>query len=397
MLKSCPIVLRVAAILLWLTIPARAEWQLIRGDYLWLSANMRVVANPAAGEKNMPESTDLSLKAYHRHFDEYGQAPPWTFLKPLTPEASALAELDGYTLKFLRTGSQTKLDVGRIPVGSSPAQPYLMTTADSAFVLAVLPYYFVQCKDNDYLVWVFTAGGEFKYLWRTLPTHFLQGQPQLLVAAEKAGCCESLRFSFRFYNLADGSVSAYACPEGFCGDVVFEELAPDGPLLIGLEVLGGLRDVGASLLTNIFVVGRDGGLQASCSLLEARPGRLESIHAFRRRSAVGLSALRQLFSTPGQGRQWVLKFSQPEGDVFYGFEGGLFPNPPAVVFIQSARTRANDGVKVYLPGVAGPIAPPLMALVREGTAALRYEAASGETQTLELPIRGGSVEIVSLH
>ena len=402
--KNSFIIAKVPSIvlLLMLLVPetgiaAENGWRIITDEHFWVSSNLTLIGNPAPGIERTSKPRDLSSNAYHRHFDEHGEAPPWGFLKPLIREVESIANLKGFTIKFHETGTERELDVASIPNNSSLAKPYLLSTVDKTYVLAVLPYYFALCKDNNHLVWVFTDKGDFRFLWRSLPTHYLKGQPHLLVAAEKAGCCESLRFSFRFYDLAGGSIREYSCPEGLCGDVLFEELEPDGPLLIGLEILAGIRGLGASLLTNLFLVGRDGVQMGSCSLLTASRSWTGSTHEFREESVVSLSSLRHVSTDREQGHGWIVEFAQGEASTTYRFDGEPMRSPPTVVYVQWDRSASTEKSEMHLNTSRGRVSLPVMGLAEEGTTSLVLENASGERRSIDIPVRTGSVQFVSLH
>lgn len=247
----------------------------VENEFHWISQNMTEV--PGDQIQNVPlgkgyrrwNRTPLGDMAYNRHFDRLGKPPPLDFLRPLKKGASALAEIQDRAVLFHQTEAKVPLKGTIVPSWGEPADPYLLSIPDWDRVFVVYPYYLFGDKENKCLAEMYSERGELLATFDTLPTHFSVGNPYLLVSPERLGCCDSLKWNIRFYKLSEGSVSAYSCPEGFCGDVLFTKLGEKGPFLIVQEILGHVGGIGSSLQTNAHIIEDDGTLSASGKMIHA--------------------------------------------------------------------------------------------------------------------------------
>ncbi len=232
--------------------------RVIDRDLQWLSPNLTVVN--ARTEPAHPSA--LRTQSYRSYFDRNGNHPPYNFLLPLKKDAR-LAEIKGGEILFRKTGKKAPLNRSLVPPWGKSVPPYLLSAPKSNWVLVVHPYYVYQDKENRYATEVYSAQGDLLATYDSLPTHVSAGAPHLLVSPERSGCCESLKWSIRFYRPLEGSVSEYSCPEGFCGDILFTKLGDNGPFLIVQEIVGKMDEIGASMQTNFHIVDNRGTLSAS--------------------------------------------------------------------------------------------------------------------------------------
>ncbi len=245
---------------------AHAQSFVVRGSAsLWHSPNME----RTSGEDVKANPIRLGDLAYDNHFMNAGQAPNWGFLVPLGPPAPERAVLDGGNVDFGETLLRGVLHPETLPDVATPAQPYLLDVPKADAVMVVEPYYMFRNKLTAYRVSTFGGNGAPGSVFDTLPTHALSGAPTILVAPERAGCCENMVWSIRFYDLARGTVLDLDCPPGQCGDLVFARPEPDGPLIVAMEVFQTVPGIGSVIETRLAVVEPDGTLAASGRLAYA--------------------------------------------------------------------------------------------------------------------------------
>jgi hypothetical protein len=300
----------------------------VTGDTLsWHSPNFTSV--PLEADRNPPDAraTDGRIEppgelAYDRYFESHGSPPPLDFLTPLAAPPADLAQLERGAVVFPKTGGRVTLGKVLMPPGSSPASPYLLSGTGRDWVLVVHPYYLVQGKETHHVVEVYSADGVRRGSFDSLPTHSSARDPQLLIAPERVGCCDTLRWSIRFYDLRQLSVSEYGCPENRCGDVVFTKLGSHSSFLIALETVARVRDTGSVTETSIHIVSEAGTLMASGRLIYAvrdSPDGLRSPGlecalpaAISAQSPYAVRYLVSVDSVPG-GDGWVLRFNGERG------------------------------------------------------------------------------------
>jgi len=265
------IFIKLILVIVFLSLPGEkilAEtFKVVDTEFFWSSSNF-TKAEPiedrmSKGKAPRKESIPLGEISYQDHFTLHGTPPPFHFLSPLKEGDSSLAEINDGHIFFRKNGKKIPLNKSAVPSGADPASPYLLFHPNLDRVLVVYPYYFYQCKENRYFTEVYTDRGILLSTFDSLPTHISLNNPSLLISPEKSGCCDSLKWSIRFYHLRDGSFSEYSCPEGFCGNVLFARLRSKGTFVIALEIVGKVGEIGASIQTNFFIVGDDGRLLAS--------------------------------------------------------------------------------------------------------------------------------------
>ncbi|MBD3306678.1 hypothetical protein GF339_09680 [candidate division KSB3 bacterium] len=332
----------------------------VTDEYLWFSANVTEIAELETHKAEITPDPPLRELVYNRHFEQKGFPPPLEFLRPLKKGASPVARIEGQQIIFPRAGRQIPLNTSIVPSWADAATPYLLSTPGTDWVVAVYPYYFYQCKDNAYYTEVYSEQGELLSTFDTLPTHVSARNPYLLIAPEKSGCCDSLRWSVRFYNLHEGSVVDLSCPEGFCGDVLFTRLEEDGPFVVAQEILGAVSGIGVSLQTHIFIIGQDGALLASGKIIHAV--RDSGLHKSMMPSSspYAISNLMAIDPAP-ENNTWLIHFGAATERRTVSLVSIANDPPPAVVFLLSdgsskglVKTAAKTVGKLPLLGVSEP-------------------------------------------
>ena len=227
----------------------------------WHGANAEAMATAAA-----PGSA-LGDNAYDHHFLTTGAPPEWPFLVPLAAAPAAIARIENGDVVFA-SGARVRLTGAGIPDIATPAIPYLLSAPAAERLLAVEPYYLLRDKETRHVVTVYTLDGRATARFDTLPTHALAGIADVLVAPSRTGCCETMMWSVRFYDLAAGTVFAKDCPPGQCGDMVLARLA-GGELLLGLEEFATYPALGSSVTTRLLVMSTRGLPLAGATFVHA--------------------------------------------------------------------------------------------------------------------------------
>ncbi|OGP90793.1 MAG: hypothetical protein A2156_11055 [Deltaproteobacteria bacterium RBG_16_48_10] len=245
--------------------------QIVEKDFVWLSSTLTEVTPPVIKQDpyQIRGTPLVRERSYRNYFDQIGGPPPYPFLRSMKGGHPSIAQIKDGCIFFHKTGKKVPVIAPSFPPGANPVPPYLLTTPNGKWVLVIYPYYLYQDKENRHLTEVYTDRGDRVAVYESLPTHVLASNPDLFVSPERSGCCESLKWSIRFYNPRGGSVSEFSCPEGFCGDVLFTKLEPKGPLIVIEEIVGRADEIGASMQTNVYVVEPDGKLAASGKTLYA--------------------------------------------------------------------------------------------------------------------------------
>ena len=329
------------------------SFQVIEGEFLWISPNLIRQAptslRPASRGTPTKKKESLRFQSFRNHFDRFGSYPSYPFLKPLQEGPSVLARVQGSHLEFPRTGETVPLDLSALPTQAAPVPPSLLGIPGLPWVAVVRPYYLYQDKEHRYWTEVYSDRGDLLLSHDSLPTHVSLDHPHLLVAPERSGCCESLRWNIRFYDLKKGTVSEYRCPEGFCGDVLFTRLGGKGPYLIAQEIVGRVGGLGASMQTNLFILEPDGRLSASGKILYAlrdaqisRP-RAESL------SPYAVSRLLSVDPMP-EKKGWTLRFGEGPSGTLLELTGNASPSPPSVVFLLPKDPSGKHGKTLDVNG-----------------------------------------------
>jgi hypothetical protein len=233
----------------------------------WHSASLAPLPPGAPERLEPPPAQPLGRLAYNAHFDETGAPPPMDFLVPLQAPEPEAARLTPRGVYLAGRATPVALLADAYPALAQRGEPYLLAPPAGG-VLVAYPYFLFGAKHTYYTVQRLDAAGRAVARYDHLPTHALAAQPDVLVAVERSGCCESLQWSVRIYA-PDGSVTEHGCPEGACGDVVFAALAPGGPYLLGMESLQRVAETGSAVATRLFVLDGEGRVQAQGTLLFA--------------------------------------------------------------------------------------------------------------------------------
>lgn len=326
-------------------------FSVVEQQFFWSSSNL-TEADPikeGQSKKSVEKGRAVFLGdfGYKAHFNLYGAPPPLSFLTPLKAGEGAFAKIENSQILFRKTGKKIPLNISCIPSGANAASPYLLSLPKIKRILVVYPYYFYQDKENKFMTEVYSDQGTLLSTFDSLPTHMDVNNPYLLVSPEKTGCCESLRWSIRFYNLRKNSVSEYSCPEGFCGDSLFTKLGGHGPFIIVQEILGKIGEVGASMQTNYYVVENDGSLSASGKTLYALKEsyldqkRLESLSPYFISNLVSIEPL-------SGKRSWLLLFGAADKRKALKLISNDMDLTPSPVFLlpKDPSIRGMKGIKM---------------------------------------------------
>jgi hypothetical protein len=320
----------------------------IRTELIWHSSNLTEVQVSENQSITLPvdsEPSRLGDLAYDRYFDQYGTPPPLNFIQPLTRGSNSAARLKEKQIIFSKNGLKRSLKSDITPSGTDPAAPYVLGIPASNLVLIVYPYYSFGCKDNNHIVEVYSEIGRLLHTFDSLPTHGLVTNPNILVSPEKSGCCDSLRWSIRFYNLDTGVESNFSCPEGFCGDVLFTKLGNDGPFVVGQEIIGSVQGIGATLQTNIFVIDIDGSLLASGKTLHAVRSASIQKKQLQDISPYGISKLVSL-KPAGDNMTWYMLFNDDSMQIALKLVGISDGQSPAVAFLIAKNPDDRERIEL---------------------------------------------------
>ena len=305
-------------------------------EWLWFSSNLEKtdrIIDPKSNNTIEHQDSKLGNFTYDKYFERNGEPPAHNFLQLLNKDVQS-ARIEGRDIVFLKTGFRLPLKTDLAPSGTDQALPFLMEAADTKMVLAVYPYYFFGCKDNDHSVELYSEDGSLIHQFDSLPTHAVKNNPELLISPERSGCCDSLKWNIRFYDLKKGKVSKYGCPEGACGDLLFRRLARDGPFLIGLELIGSLSGVGAFLQANIFIVNDVGISLASGKIIHTLRSSSINKRNIQAISPFSISKLSSLKPVKGSGsNMWRIQFEDEVTKIPLVINGNFKNTTPAVVFL----------------------------------------------------------------
>jgi hypothetical protein len=293
----------------------------------WHGANVEAAAvTPFSGPA-------LGDNAYDRHFLMTGAPPEWPFLTPLAAAPAAIARIEDGGVVFA-SGARVRLTGAGIPDIATPAVPYLLFAPAAERLLAVEPYYLLRDKETRHVVTVYTPDGRATAHFDTLPTHALAGIPDVLVAPSRTGCCETMMWSVRVYDLAAGTVFAKDCPPGQCGDVVLARLA-GGELLLGMEEFATYPAEGSSVTTRLMVMSARGVPLAGATFVHAHRDASIGVANTGTCGTRTLVADRSPFAlpnlvavTPAQDGVWTIRFAQSAWHVI-----GLAEAAPDVAFL----------------------------------------------------------------
>jgi len=386
------IVLSIATLLLQSDLPEAKNIILVEDEFQWRSSNFTLVESEEAYhvqsvKGKFSESSHLGKMAYNSHFDSYGSPPPLDFLHPLQKEAPGRAEIRGQYVVFPKTNNRVLLNTSVVPAWARPATPFLMSSPQLRWVLLAYPYYICQGKDYEFFTEVYSEEGKLIYTFDSLPTHLAKNNPYLLVSPQRSGCCDSLKWSVRFYDLHQGTFSEYSCPEGFCGDVLFTKFGGDGHFVLLQEIIGATSGVGGALQTNIYIVDKEGALSASGkiiyafrSMMELRKERLAALSPYSISKLLSIEPASEFDS-------WMVCFKSDFKKLSLKLTGKSTDITPAVLLLQRGNgSDEKDGFCVKLDDNSlGSL--PLLAIVEPGNHRLRLKINAGEIEDLNIDIR----------
>jgi hypothetical protein len=320
-------------------------FRIVDDEWIWFSSNLKKANHSITLKTNntiKKQDSHLGNVTYDKYFERNGQPPGYDFLQILNKDIQS-ARIEGNDIIFLKTGIRRPLKADLAPSGADQALPYLMEIPSKKMVLVIYPYYFYGCKDNEHIVELYSEDGSLINQFDSLPTHALKRNPELLISPERYGCCDSLQWNIRFYNLRNGKISKYECPEGACGDLLFVKLEQDGSLLVGLEIIGTHSGVGAFLQTNIFIINDDGTSLASGKIIQAF--RNPSIHKrnIQDISQFSISKLSSLVPISDNGsNKWLLHFKNEDKSNSLVMNGKNSSTTPAVVFLITKEAENKE-------------------------------------------------------
>lgn len=312
----------------------------------WHSRNMEL------SKANLVPAKTLRLGrlAYDNHFLNTGRPPAWDFLSALPAPAPGVARLEDNALVFPMTGRRVVLEQVALPDIATPAAPFLLEVPGAGTVLVVQPYYLFRSKLTRYWVTAYRSDGTRGPRFDSLPTHVMKGAPDILVAPERAGCCENMTWSVRFYDLSTGAVDAIDCPAGRCGDLVLARPDEAGPLLLAFEVFDTIVGAGSVVETRLFVIAPNGKPLAAGRLAHATAdsavGTTQEWAACASRVLASegtpyavsrLTAIRGL----DDGR-WAVRFDTKTGSRTWTIDGVSTQKVPSVVFGTMSKARQGS-------------------------------------------------------
>ena len=330
------------------------ELTVVADTLFWHSPNFTAVAagKDSSQHRNPPRvdaNAFLGELAYDHHFESKGAPPPIGFLHRLEATPRDIAYIDRQRVVFPGAGVRISLKRALVPPESRPAAPYLLSGTGLDWVLVVYPYYLVLGKETKYVTELYSAQGVRRAAFDSLPTHVSASDSQVLVSPDRAGCCDSLRWSFRFYNLRRGSVLEFGCPESRCGDVLFTKFEPAGPFLVVQEIVGRVAGVGSFTETSVHIVDDEGGLSASGKLIHAvrdpAGGRVSPGIECALPSAISAQspyAVKNLISVEPlpQENAWLVRFGERATEPWKLVPGWDGPSP-SIVFGPSQDATAH--------------------------------------------------------
>ncbi len=385
------LIIPLVFVIFWSAGPVAGEpFQLVEKEFLWTSPNLIHTESVQKLTTNLPPLASLSFRNY---FDRYGTHPSLPFLRPLKEKNITIAQIEKGQILFRKTGKRVPLNRSLVPSWGKSVPPYLLATPDQKWILVVHPYYVYQNKENLYVTEFYGARGIPLMTAESLPTHVSVHNPDLLISAEKTGCCESLSWAIRFYNLEEGSISEYACPEGFCGDILFTKLGGKGPFIVAEEIVGRVAEIGASMQTNFYVVENNGRLSASGKTLFLIRGpnldekKLEFLSPFAISNLISTEAL------PGE-EGWILHFSKGGQGRALKLASNYLESPPAPVFLllKDPSMAGKKGIKIgdrYVGGL------PLLGVTQPGQVGFEISAEGGQGEKVVKEIQSDFVNIVA--
>jgi hypothetical protein len=372
----------------------------VENEFHWISPNMaevpgdqieKVPLKKGHGRRNR---TPLGDMAYNRHFDRLGEPPPLHFLRPLKKGPSTLAEILGRAVLFHKTGTSVPLKERIVPSWGEPAEPYLLSIPGWDRVLVVYPYYLFGDKENKCVAEIYSEGGQHLATFDTLPTHLSPDHTDLLVSPERSGCCDSLKWSIRFYQISRGAVSEYGCPEGFCGDLLFTKLGENGPFFIALEIIGVVGGIGSSLQTNVYVIENDGTLSASGKMIHAVHDPNMSRNQVQTLSPYGVSNLVAMDPLP-EKEGWLMDFGFGHQRRALKVFSPYRDRTPSVVFLlPKDPAHYGTGTSVEMSGQRLGN-PPMLGIAEAGHHVFSVVFGDGSRDQLVATIKSDAVNILT--
>lgn len=290
----------------------------------------------AAGDK-----VPLSRNTYNYHFDSFGAPPPLGFLVRLEGTNPDSVEIGRDNIRFKKYGRTIPLNRSLIPDWADPAKPYAVSAPFLDMVVVVYPYYFYQCKENKYFAELYSLQGELLQTFDSLPTHVAANNPNLLVSPERSGCCESVRWEYRFYNVAEKKMTQLSCPEGFCGDVLFEFLDQYKHYLLIQEIVDSVPGAGTYLQTNIYLLDAQGSLTASGTIVFATKDRRSNKENISTTAPFGLANLHSAERIKN-GKSWLLHYKGVKKERTAQITGLNSTAGPAALFLLADESVARQ-------------------------------------------------------
>jgi hypothetical protein len=371
------------------------------GVYHWKSPNLTVslssdLSGRPKAESNTGDKPPLKNYAYNFHFDSFGAPPPYDFIEKLKPSNSDTVEIDDTHIRFKKSGKMIPLNKSLIPDWADPANPYAISVPGVDMVLVVYPYYFYQCKENKYFTQVYSMEGELLQTFESLPTHVAANNPALLISPEKSGCCESIRWNFRFYNLAAGTQSQIMCPEGFCGDVLFTALDQFDHYLLIQEVVDSVSGVGAYLQTNIYLVDKQGNLSASGHTIFATTDKMINRETISDTAPFSIRKLVAIDRMKNDG-SWRLHYSDQNQPGTLLLAGQADTMRPAALFLQGNEQifrLAAATIKIAENKIDQ---LPALLIAWPGKYKMTIKSAAGSAYNKEIEVEGDTVNKLSVE
>lgn len=361
----------------------------------WASPNMILHQNMELSDMQKSDGSSgdkapLSNYAYNYYFDSFGAPPPLDFLAKLEGIDPDSVEIDKHHIKFKKYGKTVPLNRSLVPDWADPAKPYAISTPLLDMVAIVYPYYFYQCKQNKYFSEIYNLKGELLQIFDSLPTHVAVNNPNLLISPERSGCCESIRWEFRFYNIAERKMTQLSCPEGFCGDVLFKFIDQYEHYLLVQEIVDSISGVGTYLQTNIYLIDNQGNLNASGQTVFATKDNQSSKENI---STIAPFGLRNLLSVDRikNGTAWLLHYRNGSKQSTAQITGQTdSASPTALFLLADERVARLKNTEVKIAGYKVRQSPSLL-IAAPGKYMITTRSAKGVEISTEVEVKPNTI------
>lgn len=366
--------------------------EVITNQFFWMGSSLQkthMASISPTPEQNQPPGA-LGQWSYRNYFDTHGGQPPYPFLTPLQPCDPMVATIEGNHISFRENRAPLKRP--DLQPGAMVAKPYLLSSPEDGAVIAVQPYYMFLDKEPINHSTIYSAKGTLLMEIPSLPTHVCVGSPHLLVSPERSCCCESVKWTFHFYNLHSKTYFALGCPEGQCGDFLFQRIDQKGPFLLAYETIHKVADVGLAIQTDFHILGEDFKPIASGKTIFVVKGSTASTLVAADLNLYTISNLTEI-SPLRKSEDWVLSFQRGGQKKSLRLAAGVDNRMRVPLFLvtKDFSTSRSDKAVWYKGTILGKL--PLLLLVEPG----EYQFTFGKEGKKEAQPLKGSVHADQLN